>query len=149
MIRAALLAGLAAAPAMADLAVLPCDPELVSARAIPEPWPDFSAAYAQGAVRLAVLDRIEPAAAAVYLLVLSPPHDEIGERQCRVVAPGEHFGFMDLDFAARRAEYDPAAGLRVTMPAARYEPEQPDGVWSELALTINQSSGEITARLTR
>ncbi|MDO5604624.1 MAG: hypothetical protein Q4G25_05615 [Paracoccus sp. (in: a-proteobacteria)] len=151
MIRAALCLLALAAPAAAR-SVGPCG-DWTRAEALAEPWEQFSATYASGALRLAVLDSAEPAAAAVHLLILSPPYDEANDRQCRVVslneaqADGWPIGFFDMDFAARVADYDPVSGLVVTIPAQTFVPETGGGAPAALTVTIDQQSGAISAEL--
>ncbi|MDO5630578.1 MAG: hypothetical protein Q4G22_01945 [Paracoccus sp. (in: a-proteobacteria)] len=151
MIRFAVVLTLTAAPAAAQ-AVNPCG-DWTRADSIAEPWEQMSASYANGEVRLAQIDSIEPAAASVHLLILSPPYDEAQARQCRVVSLHEAVrggwpsGFYALDFPARTATYDPAKGLVVTMPAETFVPETGGGAPATLTVTINQASGQITARL--
>lgn len=136
---------LAAAPAIAQDAgmVEPCG-DATRADDIAEPWEEHTATYAGGQIRVALLDMVEPAGGALKLLVISPPRDELGFRQCRVVQAGNGIGFYDLDFAAREARYDPQRGLTLTMPAQHYLPEEPDGGWYSLSVTINQQTGAIT-----
>lgn len=153
MIRTALVPIiLAAAPAMSqeisfDGMVHSCN-DATRADTIAEPWEDNAATYSDGAIRIARLDLAEPAGAAVKLLVLSPPHNELGLRQCRVVSPSDGMGFYDIDFAQREASYDPQRGLTIAVPARQYLPESEQGGddgWFLLAVTINQQSGDITA----
>lgn len=115
------------------------------ADAIPEPWEDYSRAFANGAVRVALLDGIEPAAAAFHLLILHPPYMELGERQCHIVSFDDRIGYAALYFTELEAGYDPARGLTVDMPGMLYLPD--DGFSNSLRLfvTINQATGEITA----
>ncbi|NHF73629.1 hypothetical protein [Paracoccus xiamenensis] len=150
MIRYALPLLFLAAPALAQ-SVGDCG-HLAAAAYIAEPWGQNTATFANGDVRVALIDTMEPAAAAVHLLVLSPPRDEIGERQCRFVSlsrseGGGPIGFFDIDFAAHEAAYDPAQGLVLTMPMAVYVPETGGGEPAELTVTINQSTGEIRAEV--
>ncbi|MFV0300328.1 MAG: hypothetical protein ACK5IP_05525 [Paracoccus sp. (in: a-proteobacteria)] len=128
--------------------------EWASARNLPEPWESHTATYAKGRIRLAVLDTLEPAVAAMHLMVLSPPLNELGERQCRTVsmgpavtARGWPIGFLSLDFAAREARYDPRHGLVVTMHGGVYNAETGATDIGELTVTINQSTGEISAEV--
>lgn len=153
MIRTALVPIiLAAAPAMSqeipfDGMVHSCN-DATRADTIAEPWEDNAATYSDGAIRIARLDLAEPAGAAVKLLVLSPPHNELGLRQCRVVSPSDGLGFYDIDFAQREASYDPQRGLTIAVPARQYLPESEQGGddgWFLLTVTINQQSGDITA----
>ena len=138
---------LLAAPAMAQ-SVGDCT-DIATARNLQEPWEQTTASYANGDVRIAVIDTMEPAAAAVHLMVLSPPRNEIGDRQCKMVSlqsdGGAPFGFFNIDFKDRSADYDPARGLVVRMPVYGYNPETGGGDQGELTLIINQSTGEITA----
>lgn len=139
----------AAAQGLPVPVVAPC-PDWARADAIREPWEDSIAAYAEGAVRLAVLDMLEPAAGAVHLLVISPPRDEVGGRQCRVISGGEGgVGFFDIDLAGRRAAYDPAAGLTVTIPMQTFDPETGGGEPAVMRVTIDQNSGRIGAEVAR
>ena len=127
--------------------------EWVSAANIVEPWEENAASYANGEVRLAQLDTIEPAGAPVHLLILSPPYGEGQERQCRTVslvgAPegGWPSGFWSMDFPARTSSYDPATGLTVVIPVKTFVPETGDGAPARLTVTINQATGQIGAKL--
>lgn len=121
----------------------PCDWQ-ASAQAIVEPWEDNTRVYANGKVRIAFIDTIEPAAGAAYLLVLSPPFGETGERQCRVVGATDQLGFAGLDFDRLQAGYDAAVGLVFAMPVSTLEGD--DFVRKVLVVTLNQSSGAMTVR---
>ena len=122
------------------------------AQNLPEPWENHTATYAEGQIRVAVLDTMEPAAAAMHLLVLSPPLDDLGGRQCRVVSlagsgTGQPTGFQNIDFPGREARYDAARGLVLAMPVEGFNPDKGAGDQGELTVTINQSSGEVTAEV--
>ena len=118
-----------------------------SAANLVEPWENYTQTFSNGKTRIALIDTLEPAAGAVWLLILSPPYNELGDRQCRLVGHGG-MGFMDLDFAALAASYDPARGLIFVLPGKVYG----DGVnnWDIMvALTLNQATGEITKEIWR
>ncbi|MBC9247815.1 hypothetical protein H4P12_14130 [Paracoccus sp. 11-3] len=128
--------------------------EWTSARNLPEPWEDSTATYADGNVRLAILDTLEPAAAAVHLMVISPPLNELGERQCKTVSfsgppdsEGWPSGFMSVDFSGRQAAYNPQTGLQIAFPIQVFNPDTADGDHGELNITINQQTGEIMAEV--
>ena len=87
-----------------------------SAQALVEPWEQNSAQFANGEVRLAAIDTVEPAAAAAYLLVLSPPRNELGDRQCRLVGFSDQIGFAAIYFEELTSDYDPAIGLMFDLP---------------------------------
>ena len=115
------------------------------ADAIVEPWEDNTRTFANGAVRLALLDTIEPAAAAYHILILSPPYDELGGRQCKTLGLGPGMGFSGVDFAKLKAGYDPAVGLVFDVPAGEYDADRGVTRMRSLRFTLNQATGEIRA----
>ncbi|OWU86797.1 hypothetical protein ATO6_05720 [Oceanicola sp. 22II-s10i] len=137
-------AAITAVPAMAA-DVSECDVR-GSAQFLAEPWEDNTRTYAQGAIRIAAIDMIEPAGAPFHLLIVSPPTNEIGERQCRIVDRGPGgYGFYALDISAIEASYDPARGLTLYVPAADYPADVSRPEFRTLTVTINQATGRITA----
>lgn len=118
-----------------------------SAANVPEPWADASRTYSNGAVRLSVLDTIEPAAAAYHLLILSPPYDEVGGRQCKVISLDGTLGFAGLNLSLIDADYDPSRGLLFALPAALYDAETGGSDWYQLYVTLNQATGRIIATM--
>lgn len=142
---AAFVCALTALPAAAQ-EVSGCDWRAAAAN-LPEPWgsPAVTRTFADGDVRLAVLDTIEPAAAAFYLLILSPPRDEVGGRQCRIVGSGGDLGFAGMSLAGLRAGYDAARGLVFLIPVRFMRPE--DGTFrdADLTVSVNQATGAVSA----
>lgn len=118
-----------------------------SAANLVEPWDETSISFANGDVRLALLDLIEPGAAAYHLLLLSPPYGVMGDRQCRIISLSGNFGFMGVELEKITATYDPAKGLTLSLPAARYNPDSSEGDWSLLHITVNQSTGDVATNL--
>ncbi|QIE46962.1 hypothetical protein G5B38_16330 [Pseudohalocynthiibacter aestuariivivens] len=143
MLRTALMLCLLATPAAAQQAV-PCD-WVARADAIVEPWEDNTATFANGKVRLALMDVIEPAAGAFHILILSPPSDEMGGRQCRTLGASENVGFSDVDWSSLDAGYDPAVGLIFDLNVRVYDGI--DFVPRWLRFTLNQATGAISATL--
>lgn len=144
MIRALVSLCLACAgPAAAQMAQ-PCD-WIARADAIVEPWEDNTRTFANGDVRLALLDTIEPAAGAFHILILSPPYNELGDRQCMTLGMSSNIGFGGVDFAALDAGYDPATGLIFRFPVQIFDGD--GAVPRGLVFTLNQSTGAIGARL--
>jgi len=127
---------------MAQTAV-PCDWQ-ARADAIVEPWEENTAIFANGAVRVALLDVIEPAAAAAYLLILHPPVDELGGRTCTVVGLDDGLGYAAIYFDDLTADYDPSRGLVFKVPATIHLPEQSFQNTALVSITVNQSSGDVT-----
>ncbi len=118
-----------------------------STAALVEPWEQHSKTYSKGAVRVALLDTVEPAAGAYHVLVLSPPFNELGERQCKVISFDGTMGFAGAYFEDIDAGYDPATGLMVSIPVQIYLPEENFSNCALLRFTLNQITGEITPRL--
>jgi len=141
-----LVAGLMPGLAVAQM-VTPCDGYAAAAQSLAEPWEANTRLYANGAVRLAVMDTVEPAAAAFHLMILSPPYDELGLRQCALVSGAEGGGFAGLNLGVTEARYDPAQGLIFAIEATRWLPDTDSYVPATLHVVLNQSTGAIGARL--
>lgn len=112
---------------------------------IAEPWDENTALFANGAVRLAKLDTVEPAMGGYHMLVISPPFDELGFRQCKVITWEQTIGFAGLDFPSLDANYDPARGLVFTIPARVAAGDEITD--ATLTFALNQSTGEIAPRV--
>lgn len=137
------LFGLAALPGFAG-DVHDCD-FAAQAQNIAEPWEENTRTFANGAVRVAVLDTTEPAAAAFHLLVLSPPYTELGTRQCRVVSFEGGHGYASLTLDGLVADYHPSTGLTLEMAISVYNQDTALFDPGSLFVTINQATGQITA----
>lgn len=139
-LAACLAAGpvLAADPPAVALAI-PC-PDGMELDSIVEPWDQNSAVYANGDVRIALIDLVEPAVASYQLAVLHPPRDVLGARQCHLIARDQHTGFAAIDFGQRDVAYHPQTGLTIAMPF-RLEPE---GEWSLFTITVDQQTGKVS-----
>lgn len=128
-------------PAPFEVTAEPCDWR-ARADAIVEPWQDNTRTYSDGKVRLAFLDTIEPAYGWANLLIVSPPHDELGGRQCRVIG-----SFSGLTWDTLAASYDPATGLSWTVEIQHYDSASDGLVTGTLHITLNQATGEITTEV--
>ena len=133
---------LAAAAPVAAQTSFPCDWQ-ARADAIVEPWEENTATFADGAVRVALLDVAEPAAAAFYLLILHPPVDDLGLRTCTTVGLDDGLGYAAIFFEELEAGYDPAVGLTLTFPAIIYLPEQSFQNSALVSVSVNQATGEV------
>lgn len=113
------------------------------ADAIVEPWEANTRTYANGDVRLALLDTVEPAAGAYHVLVISPPFGEVGDRQCRTIGMSQGVGFSGVDFGSLIAKYDPEHGLTFALDVQRFVPDAGDFLPAKLLFSVNQSTGFI------
>jgi hypothetical protein len=140
----ALALATATSPALAEATISQCaGPARVDA--IVEPWSKATRTFANGAIRLVLLDTIEPACCYAHLAILAPnPGDELGARQCVALSDGSEWtGFQSIDLAGAKSSYDPAKGLLLSIPVERYI----DGIRSHKAVIdvrINQATGAIT-----
>jgi len=128
-------------------AVLDCFGYRASALAIPEPWEAHSKTYSNGKVRVTLTDTLEPAAGALYLLIQSPPYDEMFNRTCAVIgSSASGIGFGGLDWEALDASYDPSTGLTVRVGVSVHSGATGGFDPAILAVTINQATGAIVPR---
>ncbi len=136
------LTGLAGSAATAQSAHI-CDDWQSQAWNLAEPWEDNSRTFSNGAVRVALIDTVEPALGAYYLLTLHPlPDDPLGSRVCHIVGETPFFGFPGMDFSGLSASYDPAVGLTFTVPVTR---ATEDGSFfsDSLQVIINQKFSDV------
>ncbi|WP_231704082.1 hypothetical protein [Cochlodiniinecator piscidefendens] len=117
------------------------------ADAIMEPWEENTRTFSNGRVRIAALDTTEPAAGALHVLVVSPPFDELGTRQCKVISLDGSIGFAGLDFSTLNARYDPLTGLDFNLVVGLYDFDSGSSVSTNLNFQLNQATGEIIAAL--
>ncbi len=98
--------------------------------------------FGDGNILVARLDTGRPAFAPMRLLILSPPRDAEGRRQCRLVRLEDGLGFGQLYLSRAGARYDPGRGLTADVPGLIL---LEDGFSNPILVhvTINQQSGAI------
>ena len=116
-------------------------------RVLAEPWEDNTRVFANGDVRIAILDTWDPANFAVHLMVLFLPSDwiEAEGRECRIVSDNQGYGFHQIDLTDMGAGYDPARGLVLTIPTERHAMKSPDITYGALEIVINRATNQVTA----
>ncbi len=127
--------------------VPPCTDGRSGARALVEPWVDGKRLFFNGAVRLAVMEIAEPAAASFFLLVLSPPCDGLELRQCALIGPKDGLGFAGLTLDGIAADHDPGTGPRFVLQESGYRPDTAGFVDANLTVAFTQATGDVTGRL--
>ncbi len=114
-----------------------------------EPWSEFSRSFANGAIRIAVLDTGgEPVCCATHLLVVAPSASDDPPifRQCFQVSDTGGMGFYDIDFPGITASYDASLGLRIEVPVSRFHDgvgQGKSGMPGQVVLRINQATGTV------
>lgn len=113
---------------------------------IVEPWEENSRSFANGAIRVALLDTGgEPVCCARHLLILAPSGHEDGPdyRQCLVASAQEGSGFFDIDFDQIVASYDPALGLLIDVQLWHHAGDGGPGTPDRMQIRINQATGAV------
>lgn len=120
---------------------------LTDIRVLAEPWESNTRVFANGDVRIAILDTWDPANFAVHLMVLFLPSDwiEAEGRACRIVSDANGLGFHQMDLTEMNARYDPASGLVLTIPTERHGLANPDVAHGTLEVVINRATNQVGA----
>ncbi|SEW46340.1 hypothetical protein SAMN04488515_3486 [Cognatiyoonia koreensis] len=101
--------------------------------------------FAKGAVLVAITDDgRDDAATALSVLILSPPLNDLSERQCRRISFSDTDGYAALLLDKAESAYDPANGLSLRLPAIYVASSESAGDAVELDVTVNAQTGVIT-----
>jgi hypothetical protein len=146
ILTAALLMGPAGALAK-GLSVKDCDGTADSARNLVEPWDKNTRTFANGTIRVAVMDTGgEPVCCSTWLLVIVPnKNDEQGYPSCKLVGGAKNLGMLGLDLTEASAKYAGGRGLVLRFPYMRYV----DGLNDTRhmgVIDINAKNGTVTPR---
>ena len=116
---------------------------------IAEPWEANSRSFANGAIRVALLDTGgEPVCCSAHLLILAPAggQDEPVYRQCLVASAQPGSGFFSMDVPGITASYDPATGLLLSVPLTHWHQGVETGappIAERMEIRINQATGSV------
>ncbi len=128
-------------------ALAPCDDWRSHVLGIAEPWEANTRTYADGTLRLVIMDVGEPVVGSYRLLILSPPTDANPDgRQCQVLSLDADMGFAGLSFDGVADSTD-ATGLTVFIPARRWMPATDTYTDATLSVTLISTDGAIAASL--
>ena len=110
-----------------------------------EPWSKATRTFANGKIRIVLLDTAEPACCSYHLAIMAPdPQNELGLRQCLTLSDGGEFtGFQNVDLDGIKSSYNASKGLLLSVPVKRYI----DGTKfkkATIGVRINQATGAIT-----
>ncbi len=123
------------------------DSYLTDIGVIPEPWEINTRTFANGDVRLVLLDTWDPANYAVHLMItyVDPERHESEGRACAIVSDRDGYGFQNISLLDMAAGYDPAAGLTFSIEAERYNPSDETVNHGLLEVILNRATGQVTA----
>jgi len=118
---------------------------VASANNLVEPWSENSRTFANGAIRIALLDTAEPACCSFHLLVLSP--DPEWGRACHVISDQPGMGWAGIRYGEQKASYDAAKGLLIPIITDRYDAETGTSDPKKrqmIGIRVNQATGQVT-----
>jgi len=118
-------------------------PYQASAAAIAEPWEANTRSFADGDIRIAVMDTYEPALGAYYLMVMFWGSDA-GFRTCNLVSNAE-LGFVSMTLEGMTSDYDAARGLVLSVPTSFHNPATGSNENGTLEVVINRQTAEVSA----
>jgi hypothetical protein len=131
-----------AAQTMAD-----CDDWRSSAAGIAEPWESNTKVFADGSMRLAIMDVGEPVMGSYRLLILTTTTEEPIERLCTVMSFDGDLGFAGLSFDGASDSTDPQTGLDIKIPAKRWIEATDTYMDAVLTVTVNAATGDVSGKL--
>lgn len=140
-------------PALSSAQVVTKCDWIGTAANIPEPWDENTRTFANGNIRVALVDTGgEPVCCSAHLMVLSPSGsgaDEPAWRQCQLASARPSMGFFAVDIPGITATYDPARGLMLSVPVGHWHEGIEIGrppIWERMEVTINQATGVVSAQ---
>ncbi len=119
-------------------------PYRASALAIAEPWEENTRSFADGQVRIAVMDTGEPAFGAYYLMVMYGSGNESELRACDLVSQGE-LGFVGMTLNGMEAGYKAGLGLVLQVPTSFYNPVEDEFEEGVVEVLIDRAANQVTA----
>jgi hypothetical protein len=122
-----------------DRAVVPCDEAGIGLTSLVTPVGDNSRQFYNGQVSVYLVDTIEPACcSAGVAIVLPDAESELGDSKCFAVLYQS-----TIDLKAARANYSPANGLLIEMPAKEQD-DAGNQISKPLKLRVNLKSSAAT-----
>ena len=117
-------------------------PYQVSAAAVAEPWEANTRSFADGDIRITVMDTFEPALGAFHLMVLFWGNEDF--RECRLVSHAE-LGFVRMTLDGMTSTYDAKRGLVLSLPTEFFNPAEGVKESGSLEVVINRQTAEVSA----
>ncbi len=119
-------------------------PYRATAEAIAEPWEENTRSFADGKVRIAVMDTWEPAYGAYYLMVMYWAGGESELRTCDLVSQGE-VGFVGMTLEGMEASYKAGLGLVLKVPTTFYNPVEDEFEEGFIEVLIDRAANHVKA----
>lgn len=120
---------------------------LTDIRVIPEPWEANTRTFANGDVRLTLLDMWDPANYAVRLMItyVDPERHESEGRACVIISDTDQYGFQNMSLLDMAAGYDPTTGLTFSIETERYDVATETVDHGVLNVILNRATGQVMA----
>ena len=119
-------------------------PYRATAEAIAEPWAENTRSFADGKVRIAVMDTGEPAYGAYYLMVMYWAGGENEVRTCDLVSQGE-LGFVGMTLNGMEASYKAGLGLVFKVPTTFYNAVEDEFEEGFVEVVVDRAANIVTA----
>ena len=119
-------------------------PYRASAEAVAEPWEENTRSFAEGKVRIAVMDTGEPAYGAYYLMVMYWPGGDGALRICDLVSQGE-VGFVGMTLNGMEAGHKAGLGLVLKVPTSFYNPVEDEFEEGVIEVLVDRAANQVTA----
>jgi len=116
-----------------------------SVLAIAEPWEDNTRTFADGDIRIAVIDTYEPAYGAYYLMVMYWAGNNSELRSCDLVSQGE-LGFVGMTLEGMEASFKPGLGLVLQVPTTFYNPVEDEFEDGFIEVVVDRAANRVMAR---
>ena len=117
-------------------------PYRATAEAVAEPWEENTRSFADGKVRIAVMDTGEPAYGAYYLMIMYWAGGEM--RTCELVSQGD-VGFVGMTLNGMEASYKAGLGLVLKVPTSFYNPVEDAFEDGAIEVLIDRAANSVTA----
>ncbi len=130
--------------------VQPCEsngtfPYETTALAIAEPWEDNTRIFAEGQVRITIMDTYEPALGALYLMVIFEPMGQAADfRTCVLVSNG-FAGFPNMTLEGLNVREIEGQGMRFHVPTTFYNPTDDEVEYGYLEVMVDRLALSVTA----
>ena len=117
----------------------------LAAEAIAEPWEENTRRFANGQLRISIMDTYEPALGAFGLLIFFEPLSESPEPRACVLVSNGSIGFVDMTLVGLEAEEIPDIGMVFSLPTVFYNPATDETESGTLEVMVDRVNMDVKA----